>query len=288
VLRREPMLAFLLGGSKDMAMTHPGDRLREIRTKLGITTREVAARSRQIAERQANEEYSISHGWITQIENGAIHASSVQKLFSLACIYGLSFAELLQLIGMDINKIVAYHDQMPAPKTHLVRFHELNQASGIEVPVPFDTRWNLNQTHLLRRALDIWGTVPFALLRSFDLRNRLYGYVGLNDHTLDPLIRPGSFVVIDRELRSLKAPAAHTEFHRPVYFVDLGKEYACGWCELLGSKLLLLAHPLSRCKTRQFNYPGEAEIVGQVTGVAMQIVEPNNRMSASTEEVSKP
>jgi len=36
--------------------------------------------------------------------------------------------------------------------------------------------------------------------------------------------------------------------------------------------LTLLPHPLSSCSVRQFNYPDEAEIVGQVTAVAMRLV----------------
>ena len=65
---------------------------------------------------------------------------------------------------------------------------------------------------------------------------------------------------------------ARSEFDRPIYFVDLRNEYACSWCELVEDKLLLLAHPLSPIKTRVFVFEKEAEIIGQVTGVAMRIV----------------
>jgi hypothetical protein len=30
-----------------------------------------------------------------------------------------------------------------------------------------------------------------------DWRDSLYGYIGMQDHTLDPIIRPGSFAQID-------------------------------------------------------------------------------------------
>jgi len=50
------------------------------------------------------------------------------------------------------------------------------------------------------------------------------------------------------------------------------KECVCGWCEIADSRLLLIAHPLSGCETRIFAFPGEAEIIGQVTGVAMRLV----------------
>jgi hypothetical protein len=52
---------------------------------------------------------------------------------------------------------------------------------------------------------------------------------------------------------------------------ELRRGYACGWCELWRDQLLIVPHPLSQTRTRQFACPGEAEIVGRVTGVAMRI-----------------
>jgi hypothetical protein len=39
--------------------------------------------------------------------------------------------------------------------------------------------------------------------------------------------------------------------------------------------LTLIPHPLSGQLTRTFRYPNEAEVVGRITGVAMQITEEN-------------
>src|ERR1700738_1453674 len=54
-------------------------------------------------------------------------------------------------------------------------------------------------------------------------------------------------------------------------FAELRGGFACGWCEIRGDRLFLLAHPNSGVPTRQFAYPQEAEIVGRVTGIAMKI-----------------
>src|SRR5260370_32999031 len=86
-----------------------------------------------------------------------------------------------------------------------------------------------------------------------------------------PLPRPGSFVQIDPDVKSPQAGIFRTEFDRPIYFLDLRNEYACSWCELYEGKLLLVPHPLSPAKHRLFPFPQEAEIIGQVTGVAMKI-----------------
>src|SRR5260370_37377761 len=144
----------------------------------------------------------ISNSWLTQIENGDAALSSIHKLFSLASIYGMSVPELLLVIGVDSQKVVLYHDQMPLPKTHLVRYQSLEESSTIELPVRLDASWNLNETHLLSRIVETWGRVPLALLRRLDVRHRLYGYIGLKDYTLYPLIKPGSFVHTNPESKN--------------------------------------------------------------------------------------
>jgi hypothetical protein len=44
--------------------------------------------------------------------------------------------------------------------------------------------------------LEAWDEVPLAL-QLMDGSNPLYGYIGMDDYTLHPVIRPGAFVRID-------------------------------------------------------------------------------------------
>ncbi len=250
---------------------HPGEELKEIRTRLGITTRQVAERSTKIAEQEKNPEFLISNSWLSQLETHPAALPSVHKLFTLACIYHVGYARLLLLYGIELQKISVYQDQMPIQKTHPIRVDASERHTAVELPLRFDSGLNLNKTNLLSRMIEAWGQVPLEVLRCLDLRHRSYGFIGIDDYTLYPLIKPGSFIQIDPEIKKLKAQISRTEFDRPIYFLDLRNEYACGWCELLGDKLLVVPHPLSPCKIRAFTYPEEAEILGQVTGMAMQI-----------------
>jgi len=250
----------------------PGERLKHVRSELGITTREVAVFSKAIADAEANNEFLVSGPWLTQIENERTALPSIYKLFTLASIYGLSYSSLLALYGVDVTKINIFHARMPVARTHLVQHENVEQPSAsLELPVRFDAGLNLGHTNLLSRMIETWGRVPLEFIQHLDLRHRLYGYVGFKDYTLYPLLRPGSFVEIDPEIKNAESRAARSEFDRPIYFVDLRTEYACSWCEIIGHRLLLLAHPLSPVKTRAFEFPKEAEIIGQVTAVAMRI-----------------
>jgi transcriptional regulator with XRE-family HTH domain len=257
-----------------MSKTHDaGECLKSVRTQLGLTTREVALFSKIVAEAEGKIDFLVSGPWLTQIENEKTALPSIYKLFTLACIYGLNYSSLLILYGVNLKKIGLFHARIPIPRTHLTQNADTPEPNPepLEVPVRFDAALNLGQTNLLSRMIETWGRVPLEFIQHLDLRHRLYGFVGFRDYTLYPLLRPGSFVEIDPDVKVHETRHVRSEFDRPIYFVDLRNEYACGWCDVLGDRLLLISHPLSPIKSRSFAFPKEAEIIGQVTGVAMRI-----------------
>ena len=255
----------------------PGEQLRELRNRLGVTTREVEEFSRTIAQDCSNEEFYISNAWLTQLENKT-SVPSIYKLFSLSVIYRTKFTDLLEVFGVDLNASARYQLALPLQHTHLASLESLDPEKAISFPVRFDKGFSLDKTSLISRMVEVWGEVPVALIQKLDVRHCQYGYIGLEDYTMYPLLRPGSFVQIDN--RAARSPASdwRTEFDRPIYFLELRDGYACSWCEMRGAQITLIPHPLSACSIRQFAYPDEAEIVGQVTAVAMRLV--------STEETS--
>src|SRR5208337_3170120 len=71
-----------------------GEKLKELRVRLGLTTRDVEAKSRQIAEEKHSQEYYLSHAWVTDIENGEF-TPSIYKFFTFSAIYQRRITELL-------------------------------------------------------------------------------------------------------------------------------------------------------------------------------------------------
>ena len=258
---------------------HPGERLKAIRRHLGISTRQVEKYSRQIAKAEGSPKFYISNAWLSQIEaTGPV--PGVQKLFSISVIYRFNFVELLYLFGIDLERIGLHQLEIRLPKTHPARLEVYNEDRAATFPVCFHKGFKLEKTTLLSRMVKIWGEVPISVIRHLDIKHSQYGYVGLRDHTMDPLVPPGSFVQIDNQVREVLPPSSwRTELDRPIYFVKIQGGYACSWCELKGNRLTLVPHPLSRSRIRQFAHPGEAEIVGRVTGIAMRIVRPGRPSS---------
>jgi transcriptional regulator with XRE-family HTH domain len=246
-----------------------GERLKALRESLGLTTREVQEKSRRIAEDRGNPEYHISHAWVTDIENSRF-TPSIYKFFTLSAIYHRSFTELVSYYGLKVADLGQYLASMGVPKTHLLQGSVAVDDGRISLPVEFKPEFELERTNLLARIVEKWEEIPLGFLQHLDLRKSAYGYIGLKDYTLFPLIRPGSLVQIDTSQRRISARKWRTEFDRPIYFVELRDGYVCSWCQVDRGQLIVIPHPQASQEVRRFDYPSQAEIVGTVTGVAMQ------------------
>ena len=251
--------------------TRSGNQLRELRSRLGVTTREVEELSRKIALESENEEFYISNAWLTQIENRN-SVPSIYKLFSLSVIYRTKFTDLLAAFGVLLDQTMRYQVFTPLQNTHLATLDAPAEGKLMTFPVRFDRGFSLENTNLISRMVEQWGEVPISFLQKLDLRHCQYGYIGMDDSSMYPLLRPGSFVQIDERMSRTDRANWRSEFDRPIYFIELRDSYACSWVEVRGSQLTLVPHPLSGSAIRQFPYPHEAEIIGQVTAVAMRLV----------------
>jgi len=72
---------------------HAGENLKELRSRLGITLRQVEEESQKIATAHGNPEFLVSNHWLTRLEN-TNSVPSIFKLFSLSAIYRINFSEL--------------------------------------------------------------------------------------------------------------------------------------------------------------------------------------------------
>jgi transcriptional regulator with XRE-family HTH domain len=251
----------------------PNETLKSLRSRLGITTREVADFSQRIAEAEGNPEFQISNAWLTQVENSD-SVPSIFKLYSLSAIYRIKFTDLLLLYGVDLQNLSRSQMAAPLPDTHLTNIEVYDRERTVSFPIRFDPSFDVHNTNLLSRLVEVWGEVPIAMIQHLDIRHSQYGYIGLRDVTLYPLLRPGTFVQIDPRVRKIQSMRWRTEFDRPIYFVELRDGYACSWCEVQDGHLLIMPHPLSPQGVRRYAFGKDAEIVGQVTAVAMTLLAP--------------
>jgi transcriptional regulator with XRE-family HTH domain len=248
-----------------------GRRLRAERERLRLSPRDVERMSQAIALKRNDSDYYISHTWVADVEAGKFKPK-LYKLHSLSLIYQRSLDEILAFFGLDVRQVGQEQGLVDLPRTCLVPSRAIAVNETITAPLGLRDKVGLEQTNLVSRMFERWGEVPIGLLQKMDWRSSLYGYIGMEDYTLYPYIRPGSLVQIDARQTKITKDWQN-EFDRPIYFVDLRDTYMCSWCEVDGSQLVLIPSPQSRRPSRHVRYPGDADVVGRVTGVTMPLAE---------------
>lgn len=253
-------------------MSNAGNKLRLLREQLGYTLRDVEQSSMRIAEDKKNEEYGIPLSRLSDMETKGV-VPSVYRMYSLSSIYRLDFHELLSWYGIDLSGI----DRHASPMVRRTNRHESTQAEKISVPVRLDPSFDLRRTCDLGRMIQAWGLVPLPELRALAEDEYTYGYIGSEDTTMYPLLMPGTFIQVDEDKHDVLEGGWRSEYERPIYFIETREGHICSWCSVKGDCLILQPHPLSPMSVRILRNKQEAEVIGQVVGIAMRL----NQFSAT-------
>jgi transcriptional regulator with XRE-family HTH domain len=250
-------------------MEEPAQKLKKIRERLGLTYRHVEEASARIAAVRQNDEFLVSLSRLSDIENKST-VPTLYRLYSLCAVYRQDFTEVLGWYGISLNELPSDAALIELPRTQLVSF-QASEHAEVQLPLALDPGIDVSKTEFLSRMIQRWGKLPLLLLRNFDLRNHLYALIGTEDWFMFPIISPGSFVVIDDSRRKILNAGWTTEFERPIYFVEHRSGYCCCWCTQRGGRITLHPHPSSLYEPESYAYPGEIEVIGQVTQVAMTL-----------------
>lgn len=242
----------------------PGTSLRQVRERLGLTYRDVEQSSYELAQRLGRPEFIIHLSRLADFENSGV-VPSLHKLFSLCSIYHLDLAELCKWYDVPLGDIFGNGSSRAAPRTHLAAPPRI-----VRLPIHFDPAFDPQRTCYLTRMVEHWGHFEAALLKNGHSYH--YGYIGHDDHWMEPLLRPGALVLVDPQRQKIESGGWRNEAERPIYLVDLRGGYRCCWCLLEKNRLVLQPHPLSNCAPESHRFPDEAEIVGQVVGVSMRLI----------------
>jgi hypothetical protein len=112
------------------------------------------------------------------------------------------------------------------PRTHLIGCQTIDLRPQIEIPANLKGQIKSEKSNLVSKMFGQWGGIPASLFSSGSGDKSVYGYVGIEDYTLFPLIRPGSFVQIDVNQTKVDRAGWRNEYDRPIYFVELRESYA--------------------------------------------------------------
>ena len=258
-------------------MDRGGEKLKRVRERLKLTYRDVEKASQVIASRRGSDEFSIALSRLADIENKGT-LPTVFRMYSLCVIYRLELDMVLGWYGVPRDQLHADAVHIGLPQTHAIQFEE---RGAVTVPQTPDGDIDLNKTTFLNRLIARWGKMPFSLLNGMELRQYRYGFIGLEDWSMYPVLPPGSLVAIDESRRKIATSGWTSEYDRPIYFLEHRQGFVCSWCSLDSGRLLIQPHPASHQTPESFAFPAEIEVLGQVTGVAM-LLESKKRRPAHT------
>jgi transcriptional regulator with XRE-family HTH domain len=245
----------------EVLMATIGEKLRQARIQWGLSLREVRERSIGLAKAWGSSSYEISGSWLARLERGK-HEMTVPKLISLAAIYSKPPEELLREYQPNSSQMT-WPDGGKGPNvTLLVKEGPLGLKARQVLPDNFSTDPIPDDTMLL--------PLEDEMLQSPYRR----AIIGQRDRTLDPMIRPGSIIQVDTQVRSIASRKEWAnEFDRPIYLLYTHAGYVCGWCELdkEGIWLTLVAHSLSPDSCRRWRYRKEVEVIGRAVAIAMRL-----------------
>ncbi len=213
-----------------------------------------------------NYEYSIGLSRLADIENRGT-LPSLFRLYSLCAVYRIEFEKTLAWYGIDLRSLAIDSSHLPLCQTYPF---DLKPADQTEVEVPVGNL-DLAGTSSLSRHLQRWGRLPLGLLNGLNHSRNRYAFIGTDDWSMYPLVPPGSFVEIDTERRKILRDGWTADHDRPIYFLECRDGFKCGWCTQREGKLYVQPHPQSAEPPSVFDFPGEAEIVGQIVGIAMRV-----------------
>src|ERR1700730_8594910 len=247
-----------------IAILSAGLNLRGLRERLGLPMREVESASFRIAERHGSDEFAVCPSRLSDIETKGL-VPSIYRLYFLSIIYRCDLREILAWYGVDLS---------------------LSAAIPTRLDPSFDPRRNTN----LSRMVEQWGLVPLAHLANLSNDKYMYGYVGSEDFTMFPLLPPGTLLQVDESRSKIVQGKWRSELERPIYFVETRDGYTCCWCSLRGEQIVLQPHPLSPVPVKILRHPQEAEVIGQVVGIALKLGEwvPMESLPVPKAESKKP
>jgi transcriptional regulator with XRE-family HTH domain len=251
-------------------MHNAGWKFRQFRERLNLTFRDIEEATRHVANAKLNPEYLVTISRLSEIENNNV-VPSIYRLYSLCVVYQVSFAEALRWYGVNLQSFLNDASLFSCDKTQLVP-ESADDGEDVKLPIRLDPGFSPQKTSYLSRMIQAWGTTPLVMLRQLDAHAYRYGYVGMDDWMMYPLIMPGSLVQIDPERRKVESQVWKNDFERPIYFLETRSSYYCTWLTPMGrGELLIQPYSLSPCKAIVVATPAEATVVGQVIGAAMHL-----------------
>ena len=90
----------------------------------------------------------------------------------------MKFTDLLRIYGVDLQNLNRHQLAEPLPNTHLTTLEVYDAERTVTFPVRFDRSFDIDNTSLVSRIVELWGEVPIALIQHLDIGTASMGISG--------------------------------------------------------------------------------------------------------------
>lgn len=248
-----------------------GEQLKRLRNSLGLALRDVQEASSKIARELNDTRFAVPFSRLAFMEKTGM-APNIYRLYSLAVIYHKNISEFFQWFGINLAGPVGDFGLGCIPFSH--KIEPVCSADPVQVPMQLATSFSSEMTSNILTLVEKWGALPFRYLEELATKKFSYAYVGSKDLSMYPLIMPGSFLQVDECRTKVVNSKWKSEYERPIYFIETRNDgFRVGWCSVIGRTLTIHPHPLSPMPVKSYINPKDAEVIGQVVGIGMKLVE---------------
>jgi len=234
----------------------PGILLRTARLRADLSFRSASRLSRLIAEHLGDHRYFTSPGALSDYEAADKLPRHIHKVFSLAIIYCVAFRDLLRAFDILLG--------------NLERIPPTRRTQG---------KWS---SGLFENIQDQFGDVPLFLASALPTLSGL-AHISLRDvfwfggevNPLHPSLRGAVLVLVNRRNKKPRRLSKASAGEQPVYLLeDRGGSYFAGSCGIEKGRLVLHAYPQGSPDKQAIRRHIDAEVVGQIVGIARSLVPP--------------
>jgi hypothetical protein len=239
------------------------------RAKLGLSLREVARMSRDIARLLGDERYLVSPSSLSDYERFNAPPRHLHKAITLCSLCGLQFHVFLKAIGI----VLAEAGSEPMPD-HLARrvldmkFVENSNDNDVSGGIGF-------LEEILKRCEEIpfflrESIGPFSSLEDASLDD--FFWIGGEYDVLHPCLTNGLFALVNRRDKRPIHFTSKPAWQQPVYVILMRNgTYLCACCGIENGTLVI--HPYSQQfrRSEHLRYHHDAEVVGRIVTVIRKL-----------------
>jgi len=196
-----------------------------------------------------------SAAWPTLDVDDNVKRIADVRLDCLGAIYRTHWTNLFAFYGLHLSDFERDQAMFAPPKTQTCAgFAGSGRNDHRSRAIPRSVATGPDKSFLKAGGYLGRGSGPIDSANGF--AKRTYGFVGMSDNRMSPLIRPGSIVQIDQNQRKILNVKWENEYDRPIYFLELRGAYLCSWCEIGGGYLSAIPHPIPNAKYAASRIPG--------------------------------